>query len=90
MKIKRANLFGAELTVTTYAELLQITDELIAKKPTEPYRYNFCNVHVVMMTLENPYNCPHGRPTLISMTKYELEKRFMRTMASTHQKKQSL
>ena len=53
-KIKRANLFGAELTVTTYDELLQITDELIAKKPSEPYRYNFCNVHVVMMTLENP------------------------------------
>ncbi|MBP5626695.1 WecB/TagA/CpsF family glycosyltransferase [bacterium] len=53
MKIKRANLFGAELTVTTYEELLQITDELIAKKPAEPYRYNFCNVHVVMMTLEN-------------------------------------
>ena len=26
----------------------------------------------------NPYNCPHGRPTVISMTQYELEKRFMR------------
>lgn len=31
-----------------------------------------------MMTLDNPYNCPHGRPTLISMTKYELEKKFKR------------
>ena len=31
-----------------------------------------------MMTLENPYNCPHGRPTIISMTKYELEKKFKR------------
>ncbi len=27
---------------------------------------------------ENPYNCPHGRPTLISLTKYELERRFKR------------
>jgi len=27
---------------------------------------------------ENPYNCPHGRPTIISVTKYELEKRFKR------------
>ena len=31
-----------------------------------------------MMTLDNPYNCPHGRPTIISMTKYELEKKFRR------------
>lgn len=31
-----------------------------------------------LMTLENPYNCPHGRPTIISMTKYELEKKFKR------------
>ena len=31
-----------------------------------------------LMILENPYNCPHGRPTMISMTKYELEKKFKR------------
>ena len=31
-----------------------------------------------MFTLENPYNCPHGRPTTISMSKYELEKKFKR------------
>lgn len=31
-----------------------------------------------LMTLENPYHCPHGRPTMISMTKKELEKRFKR------------
>ena len=31
-----------------------------------------------MMELDNPYNCPHGRPTMISMTKYELEKKFKR------------
>ncbi len=31
-----------------------------------------------LMTLENPYNCPHGRPTIIAMTKYELEKKFKR------------
>ena len=31
-----------------------------------------------LLTLENPYQCPHGRPTLISMSKYELEKKFKR------------
>ncbi len=31
-----------------------------------------------LLEAENPYNCPHGRPTIISMTKYELEKKFKR------------
>lgn len=31
-----------------------------------------------MFSLDNPYNCPHGRPTVISMSKYELEKKFKR------------
>lgn len=31
-----------------------------------------------LMEAENPYNCPHGRPTLIVMSKYEIEKKFKR------------
>lgn len=31
-----------------------------------------------LLDLENPYACPHGRPTIISMSQYELEKKFKR------------
>ena len=31
-----------------------------------------------LLKLENPYHCPHGRPTIITMSKYELERKFKR------------
>ena len=31
-----------------------------------------------LLQAKNPYTCPHGRPTIISLSKYELEKKFKR------------
>ena len=31
-----------------------------------------------ILNIENPFSCPHGRPTIIKMTKYEIEKLFKR------------
>lgn len=31
-----------------------------------------------LLTLENPYNCPHGRPTIVAMTKAEMDRKFKR------------
>ena len=31
-----------------------------------------------MVKLDNPFNCPHGRPTAFEISKYEIERRFLR------------
>lgn len=36
------------------------------------------NLLDLLMECENPYTCPHGRPTMIKMSKYEIEKKFKR------------
>ena len=33
-----------------------------------------------LLTLENPYHCPHGRPVIVTMTKQDVEKKFKRIL----------
>ena len=44
------------------------------------YKRQAENLISELLKLENPYHCPHGRPTIISMTKYEIEKKFKRIL----------
>ena len=37
-------------------------------------------IETLFATCENPYHCPHGRPTIINYTYYELEKLFKRVV----------
>ena len=38
------------------------------------------NLILSLKNTDNPFTCPHGRPTIISYSKYELEKMFKRAM----------
>ncbi|UMZ73524.1 DNA mismatch repair endonuclease MutL [Natranaerofaba carboxydovora] len=43
-------------------------------------RAEFENLILELKSIPNPYTCPHGRPTIIKFTKYDIEKYFKRIM----------
>lgn len=74
------------LSGPTDAVSLESMDEKIASMSCKAAvkgnaRISTAEIHALideLMTLENPYNCPHGRPTIISMSKYDIERKFKR------------
>lgn len=88
------NLDGQELVIEIMDGLSRITGEEAPEQVLEKVATMSCKAAVKgnqklsraeietligeLLTLENPYHCPHGRPVIVSMSKYEIEKKFKR------------
>jgi len=78
----------AELEENTISRNPQVIEEKIASMSCKAAVKGNNNLSVEeagalldqLLELENPYHCPHGRPTIISMSKYEIEKKFKRIL----------
>ncbi|MCH1983326.1 DNA mismatch repair endonuclease MutL [Ruminococcus sp. OA3] len=67
------------VTLEIFVEKLAVMACKAAVKGNQKLSFREAEVLIdQLLTLENPYNCPHGRPTIISMSRYELEKKFKR------------
>ncbi len=69
----------------SYAEVSAVHDRIAtmsckaAVKGNTPLSYAEAQKLIEeLLTLDNPYNCPHGRPTIIKLSEKELEKKFKR------------
>ena len=72
----------AKMTLQIFAERLAVMACKAAVKGNQ--KLSVSEVHSLidqLLKLENPYHCPHGRPTIISITRYELEKKFKRIVS---------
>ena len=70
---------AGSVTLEIFVEKLAVMACKAAVKGNQKLSFREAQVLIdQLLTLENPYNCPHGRPTIISMSRYELEKKFKR------------
>lgn len=65
-------------TLTLYERLATCACKAAVKGNTELSYDEAYRLIEDLLKLDNPFNCPHGRPVMISMTKQELEKKFKR------------
>lgn len=61
-----------------YEKLASMSCKAAVKGNTALTESAFQTLMDQLLVLDNPYHCPHGRPTIISMSKYEIEKKFKR------------
>ncbi|MDO4452913.1 MAG: DNA mismatch repair endonuclease MutL [Eubacteriales bacterium] len=74
------NLNGEEEPEILKEKIASMSCKAAVKGNHQMTRQEAENLISELLKLENPYHCPHGRPTIISMTKYELEKKFKRIL----------
>lgn len=87
--IPKAELFNEMLSDSTNYDVISHSELILAKVASMSckaaikgnMRISLLEANELfdeLLSLDNPYNCPHGRPTVIKMTKQEIEKKFKR------------
>lgn len=87
--IPKAELFNEMLSDSTNYDVISPSELILAKVASMSckaaikgnMRISLLEANKLfdeLLSLDNPYNCPHGRPTVIKMTKQEIEKKFKR------------
>lgn len=87
--IPKAELFNEMLADSTNYDIISPSELILAKTASMACKAAIKgNMRISLMeandlfdellSLDNPYNCPHGRPTIIKMSKQEIEKKFKR------------
>ena len=74
---KRLLVYGV-VNDTMAAKFSYFTDKIIANDKIHKVEMN--KLLSQMETCENPFTCPHGRPTIVEISKKEIEKMFKRIM----------
>ena len=75
-----SGLKGSETPELVLEKIASMSCKAAVKGSQRLSREEIAHLIGELLTLENPYHCPHGRPTIISISKYELEKKFKRVL----------
>lgn len=73
-------LQGVENTQAIYEKVASMSCKAAVKGKQKLSEQEAQALIEALMELENPYHCPHGRPTIVVISRYEIEKKFKRIL----------